>query len=684
MSKKSTDNFTAEDYVKLRFPSTPALSPDGNTLIFSIKSINDKKKENSYKSALFIKKTGDEGYKQFTSGNYIDTAPQFSPQGNFLAFLSSRSEKTPQVYVMDLIRGGEAFLVTKIPQGVTSFNWSHNGKKIHFIARVNKEELDKVTKEPGIPSFILEPDVYEAYSATIEQKKVMRKDPRVIKEAYNREGTSYLEGRFSQPFVVTIEFPGNNTLENENKHLPKHVGKFGYHYTLGSFSIDDTRLFLSRIKDPAISLESEVNRIDLSDQIHEKILITAYGGILNFQTSPDGKYFSYEGIREEKIVYDNIQIFIYNIQDDKLENITEGYDRSATQSRWISNNNLTFLSTRNGKIEINKIDIQTKQVEEVISDDQNINTYSVSKDGNSYAYEVSHASFFVELFWCDGKSINKEQVTKVNNSYLGTRDPAKVEYFEFKRDNTSFQGWLMLPADHNGIDTLPVALEIHGGPAAMWSPHELTMWHEWNVLVSKGYAVIFTNPRGSDGYGIDFRSAVWKNWGELAGNDIMKAVDIALEKFSYLDGDRLVITGGSYGGYMTSWLITHFPNRFKAAVSQRGVYEYIAFATTTDIPVWFIKQYEGIYFEKIEDYLRDSPASKIEELNCPLLIIHSDNDYRVPVVNAEQLFWLGKYYKKTVELVRYPNEGHELSRSGRPRALIDRINRIINWFDKYN
>lgn len=216
----------------------------------------------------------------------------------------------------------------------------------------------------------------------------------------------------------------------------------------------------------------------------------------------------------------------------------------------------------------------------------------------------------------------------------------------------------------------------------MWSPHTLTLWHEWNTLVSHGYAVVFCNPRGSDGYGIEFRAAVFKNWGEAPGKDILKALDVALTKYPFLDPNRLAITGGSYGGYMTAWLVTH-TDKFKAAVSQRGVYEFLSFSTTTDIPIWFEKQYEGEIIERLAEVWNDSPAAHIKNLNTPLLIMHSDNDFRVPIVNAEQLFWLGKRYKKNVELVRYPRDGHELSRSGEPRHIIDRINRVLSWIKKY-
>jgi len=321
-------------------------------------------------------------------------------------------------------------------------------------------------------------------------------------------------------------------------------------------------------------------------------------------------------------------------------------------------------------------------VNEFIGGERNINSYAIATETGDIAFEVSHSSFPSDIFITNLSEKGEKRVTRVNHSYLTSHTPAEVENFEFQRDGFKFQGWVFLPSDSPVKDKIPVVLEIHGGPAAMWSPHEKTMWHEWNAIVGRGNAVVFCNPRGSDGYGIEFRSAVFENWGKLPADDILKSLDTALELYPVLDNDRISVTGGSYGGYMTAWLISQ-TNRFKAAISQRGVYEFIAFGMTTDIPVWFERQYGEI----IEHYSRnwsDAPLAHVKNITTPLLIIHSENDFRVPIVTAEQLFWMGKMYGKTVELVRYPREGHELSRSGEPRHVIDRITRIIDWIEKYS
>ncbi|MFX0125886.1 MAG: S9 family peptidase [Candidatus Hodarchaeota archaeon] len=674
----------SEDFVQLKIPNSPTLSPDGRKLAFAIKKVDQKK--NQYKSPIYLKIAGENEYKQFTAGTHLDTAPQFSPSGEYLAFLSSRAEKGMQVFVMS-INGGEAVQVTNFPHGVMAFNWSHNNKLIHVIARVNETELELILHpEKEIPpSYVLEPVEYNAYISRKENLEKLKSDPRVITEGYYREGTSYLGGRFAQPFIVDIS-DFNSYSEKEEPMKAFHLGEYGFHFGLGTFSLDDTRLYLSKHKeDPTISLTQEILQISISDPTEKIILGTTFGLVENLQISPNGRYLSFHSRREE-MIYDDTQIFLSDLEKaepDKFICLTEDYKRSATQSFWFDNETLVYLSPRDGKINLYKINIPTKRVEIVVQGDRDIGSFSISKNSNRIAYEVSHVSFPRDIFWCNGDGSQEERITYANKEFLEPHVPAKKEKFSYEREGVKFQGWLLTPAEFDTNEKIPVILEIHGGPAAMWTPHERTMWHEWNTLVSKGYAVLFCNPRGSDGYGIDFRAAVFKNWGKTAANDILKALDTALAKFPFLDPERVAVTGGSYGGYMTSWLVTH-TNRFKAAISQRGVYEFMAFSTTTDIPIWFEKQYEGEIIDRIADIWKDSPVAHVRNLQTPLLIIHSENDFRAPVITAEQLFWLTKRYGKNVEFVRYPRDGHELSRSGEPRHIIDRINRILNWIQRYN
>ncbi|MHA1975506.1 MAG: S9 family peptidase [Candidatus Hodarchaeales archaeon] len=677
----SVNGIKSEDFVRFRFAENPNMSKDGK-LVFTIRSVNEKK--NSYRGGLYLKNKESNDYFRYTSGTHLDTSAKFAPSGKFLAFLSSRAEKGMQVFIMS-VTGGEALQVTNFPKGVLGYTWSHDSRSLHVLARVNLVELESILKPRKKSSFVLNPVDFEVEQIKESTLTSLSNDPRVIKDGYYREGTHFLEGRKAQPFVVPVD-----NFNHDRKSAPLseilHIGNIEYHYTLGTFNHDNTQIILSKYKDdPSVTFLHEVLSIKIKDPTETKLYGSAFGWVSNFTLSPNGNKFLYEAKREEKSVFDDQQIFICNLgnsEDNPIDCLTEKFHRSASLACWLNDELVIFLSPIDGRNSLQKIDINTKLVEELIGGDRNINSFSLARSTRDLAFEVSHNSFPSDIFLTNLNNPVETRITKVNSDYLLKHPCAKLESFTFQQNGTTLQGWILYPPNTTVGDKIPVVVEIHGGPAAMWSPHEKTMWHEWNCLVGRGFGVVFCNPRGSDGYGIEFRKAVFENWGTIAQNDILKGLDTALKMYPFLNSEQVSVTGGSYGGYMTAWLITQ-TNRFKAAVSQRGVYEFSGFGLTTDIPIWF----EHHYGEILKEYSRnwsDAPVAHVKNISTPLLIIHAENDYRVPIVSAEQLFWLGKKYDKVMEFIRYPRDGHELSRSGEPRHIVDRIKRIIQWIEKYS
>ncbi|MCK5046007.1 MAG: S9 family peptidase, partial [Candidatus Heimdallarchaeota archaeon] len=231
----------------------------------------------------------------------------------------------------------------------------------------------------------------------------------------------------------------------------------------------------------------------------------------------------------------------------------------------------------------------------------------------------------------------------------------------------------------------PLALNMHGGPHVMWSNHQsIPMFHEFQLLAAEGYVVFYCNPRGSDGYGQEFYKGAEKAWGDDDGQDILKGVDVVVKR-GYIDEKRMGLTGGSYGGFLTAWIVGH-DNRFAAAVSQRGVYFISSFWATTDWARVLIDDEFGVTPLEDSSFLWErSPAAYAKNIKTPLCVIHSETDYRAPIPDAEMLYTAVKRVnpKLDLELVRYPGEGHELSRSGTPNRRLDRLQRIVDWFDKY-
>jgi dipeptidyl aminopeptidase/acylaminoacyl peptidase len=242
----------------------------------------------------------------------------------------------------------------------------------------------------------------------------------------------------------------------------------------------------------------------------------------------------------------------------------------------------------------------------------------------------------------------------------------------------------MEPANRKQGQKCPLVLEIHGGPMAMWGPGEFTMWLEFQLLCSWGYGVVYSNPRGSGGYGYEFQKANFQDWGEGPAGDVLAVVDDALRQ-EWIDPNRLFITGGSYGGYLTAWIISH-DHRFKAAVAQRGVYDLATFFGEGN--AWQLVEWNmgGFPFDaRYHDIIhRNSPLTYVSRIRTPLLIMHGSEDLRTGVSQSEMLYRALKALERPVEYVRYPAAGHDLPRTGDPLQRMDRLSRIIEFFERYS
>ncbi|MGG3923938.1 S9 family peptidase, partial [Geobacillus thermodenitrificans] len=258
---------------------------------------------------------------------------------------------------------------------------------------------------------------------------------------------------------------------------------------------------------------------------------------------------------------------------------------------------------------------------------------------------------------------------------------ADAEPFTYQStDGWDIQGWIMKPPRLGDGEKAPLVVEIHGGPHTMYG---FTFFHEFQLLASSGYAVLFTNPRGSHGYGQSFVNAVRGDYGGMDYEDIMAGVDAAIKQFAFIDETRLGVTGGSYGGFMTNWIVGH-TNRFRAAVTQRSISNWLSFAGVSDIGYFFTKWEVGCdVWEDAERLWHHSPLKYVKNVRTPLLILHSEHDYRCPIEQAEQLFIALKQLGQETKLVRFPDANHDLSRTGNPALRLERLHQIVGWFDHY-
>jgi dipeptidyl aminopeptidase/acylaminoacyl peptidase len=341
-------------------------------------------------------------------------------------------------------------------------------------------------------------------------------------------------------------------------------------------------------------------------------------------------------------------------------------------------------------------------------------------------YAATSMSNPYELYTSTVRASRAQAISDHNASWLRGKTAAEHQKIEVTSDTLQIDAWVIRPPGLAKGDTAPLLVEMHGGPSAMWGPGEATMWHEFQMLAARGYAIVYANPRGSGGYGLDFKTANFQDWGTGPMNDVLAAADVAAE-LDWVDAERQVLTGGSYAGYLTAWIVSQ-TDRFDAAVAQRGVYDLATFfgegnawrlvpthfggypwegaypgaaldsARPDSLPTPVDSTYfrsdvargygldslvvDSLRMAPREALLRNSPQTYVRDIRTPLLILHADDDLRTGVIQSELLYKSLKVLGREVEYVRYPNAGHDLSRTGDPQHRIDRLLRIYEFLTR--
>ncbi|MCA1629106.1 MAG: S9 family peptidase, partial [Acidobacteria bacterium] len=309
-----------------------------------------------------------------------------------------------------------------------------------------------------------------------------------------------------------------------------------------------------------------------------------------------------------------------------------------------------------------------------------VRNVDINNEARKMVYTVNDFKRLDDLYIAglDGK--NERQLTRLNQKLWGQLQLQDVERFTYKSaDGWDVDGFLVKPLGWQEGRKYPMILSVHGGPAGQYG---VDWYHEFQVYAARGWAVLFTNPRGSTGYGQKFERGIEGEWGGKDYQDVMNGVDAALARNPWIDRERLGVTGGSYGGFMTNWIVGH-TNIFKAAVSLRSVTNFISDEGTRDGAYGHSPDFGGDLFERFDLYWDRSPLKYAKNVKTPILILHSENDFRVPLEQGEQWFRALKHYGATAEFVIFPRENHNLTRTGEPKHLVESLNWQIYWFDRY-
>ena len=417
----------------------------------------------------------------------------------------------------------------------------------------------------------------------------------------------------------------------------------------------------------------------------EPTMLTATDGFATLPSwSADGSRIAYAftpGLFDDPR---HAQIAVVDVESGERRLLTETLDRNSSpypemrEPIW-DGEDLVFAVEDAGNTHLYRVPADGSEApERIVGGDVSVTGFDLA--GGTLAHTVTTPTSLAEVF------VGERKLTDVGAEFAGGRELVAPERFvAVSPDGTEVEAWVIRPAGFDEGRTYPTLLNIHGGPFTQYGNK---FFDEFQVYAGAGYAVVYCNPRGSSGYSEAWGRAIrgpvegGPGWGTVDYEDVMAVMDEAIKRFDFVDADRLGVTGGSYGGYMTSWIVGH-NDRFRAAISERAVNNLLSEGGSSDIAIWW-KGYIGAHpWEAPEAYRQMSPSTYAKDITTPLLILHSENDLRCPVGQGEDLFLVLRALKRDVEMVRFPAEGHELSRSGSPIHRVTRFEIVLDWWGRH-
>jgi len=667
-------SITEKDLFDFTWVGDPQVAPDGSRVVFVRVGANDKR--NGYNTSLWVVSTTTGEVHQLTN-NTRDSAPRWSPDGKYLAFVRVTEKDgkpdQPQLFMMNMA-GGESFRFTSLPKGVTQPAWSPDGKSIAFLSTTNPEDARRTDSETDHES-----------------------DVRVITRAvYRSNDAGYLDPRRPMHLWV-VQVPRNS----DDKVSPKQL-------TTGRFSEgsivwakDGSQIYFTsvRIDEPYYELpKTDIYALPAAGG--EPVRLTTLNMEARaFALSPNGRQLAFIGSTTQPInSYSQPDLWVIDLMPGaKPRNVTAGFDydvgagvsgdndppraAGANVPIWTADGGaIVEVYAKEGKANLGLFETATGKLAEITRGNQAVIAFRATPDGSKLVYTVSTPTRIGDLFYLERSAAQPKRLASLNDavfSNINLTEPEEVWYTSF--DGKRIQAWLQKPPAFDAQKKYPLILDIHGGPHTAYG---YVFDHEFQWMAAKGYVVLYPNPRGSTSYGQEFGNIIQYRYPGDDYKDLMAGVDEVIKR-GYIDTNKLGVTGGSGGGLLTNWTIGQ-TTRFAAAVSQRDIANWADWWYSADFTLFQPNWFKAPPFEDPEDYKARSPITYIKNVKTPLMLILGESDYRTPPgAGGEEMFRALKFRKIPTVMVRFPNESHELSRSGQPWHRVERLEHIVGWFDHW-
>ena len=702
------------DMLKIKSISGVNLSKDGSKAVFTVTSIEpkgDSKLEHKYVSQLWIGGTeGDTKPKQLTTAKESSSQAVFSPDGKQLVFVRAVDGRS-QLFLLSL-EGGEALQLTKFKYGVGNPKWSPDGKQILFSANIPFKELLKDSLlNPGKewpkwpmekPGFKNNEQLKQATAkadpdGSIEEVRAYLENNSNDKKAKVFTKLNFLDEMDTNPDMGFTHF---FLIEAKPDAKPTAITKGFYRYNYAEFTPDGKQLILAGNMDstqhPDRALEGEIFIVNTDGSNLKKLLGEKDKNYNSPRLSPSGKWLAFQYGNTSFVSVPALAIMPLNgSAKDALE---IPFDRNKGNITWSDDEQYLYFSAQsNGGQPVYRADLgsgwtlhpplsalknKNINVEQLTDFNSGISSFDIAR--NKMVIVKTKVANPFEVYIADAIAKNQKKISDFNTGWVADKKLSFPEKHSFKNEKgMEVEYWVMKPSNFEPGKKYPLLLEIHGGPSAMWGPGESSMWHEYQFFCSKGYGVVYANPRGSGGYGINFLRGNINDWGAGPTKDVLTALDKTIAE-GWADTSKLLVTGGSYAGYLVAWIIAH-DQRFAAACSQRGVYDLATFFGEGN--AWrLVPNYFGGYpwdAAAKATLERESPINYVQNIKTPYIIFHGDNDRRTGFVQSEMLYKSLKVLGRPVEYVRHPNATHELTRSGNNRQRIDQMLRTWEFFERW-